>query len=1100
MKRNKVLLGLIVGLMTLAGGGADAQTGKKFYEVGPSNIGGEVSSLVLDINDTTRNTLYAGAATGGLFVRTTDTNLLRRLYTSLGADESRIARLAVDTTIWHHIPYFNPSGREVSLPISCMVQGSDGALYIGTGNVNRKYSSNYHALSSPGRGIYRFDPVACQFTMLVGSNSENFSSVNDLDYINRDGNFNLYAATPKGLFRWRVSSSGDWASQEPFEIYSDAVDEIKISRSTKVAYFSGHMRLCKIGDAAVGNTEISRRISDITNSNTAFANARRIRLAMAPTDPSYVYAMVIQRNGMMENLYLTTNGQTWQTITTSTVVPFSVNSGVSVGTIAVDPQNPKRVIIAGDNIWIGEGYVDGSLYQWTTASSHEHALMAFSGDYMSSAYGNRGFVHSGIHQIVPAYRIHRYTDSEGEPQSYDYHDYYIATNGGIFSTVYFGRYENISRGLNNVEINSIAVCPDGSIITGAHNNSSPIIEAHMAHVGGTPWLSWFDDGSLGNLNHDANVLFMAGSGGAVAASAFQRYRPSDEARRTIFTSSGNAQLGRTYADYLDYTNATTWTTGQGFMTSEIVDGPEIGFLSLWETDKNEFFNSTVKLVIDTLSYIFRKREGTDVYDTVWLALPGTTTAVRLQYNEEQMKWDTIPVGEGYGSSFKIKRGDKVILSSRAHADYPFEHTFTANQLAKDTVVAINPIQSRMVTIGTRAGQYGSPSDKCAVWYSWQPTDFTKVFDIDEFNSGDFGASANSPHEKLHFWSPILEINRAYPAYKNMFPRNAVISRDGLHVYVSAYDTLTKQSMLFRVSGFENADYTLPNYKVMQNFSVDAGSEQILQIDTFRVNGSTLFPRPISSLAVDPREGQDRLILTFDEISDNYANVAVIDNPSTNLTAITPMSIASYPSIPAYCALVEDSTGTIYVGTSNGVFTKQGNGTWQVYENIPDIPVPAMCQQTNKLPVRRTLTHTGITPNSNVFAKTKWPRAIYFGTFGRGVFMDMTYVTDTVNEVADSADYTPVGIPTVRNLGLNSVSLYPNPVFNQANIVVNSAVAGVAHLRVYDLNGRLVISRKLGQASEGENLYSFQTQGMSKGMYLVNVIIGGHTAATKMMVR
>jgi hypothetical protein len=57
MKRNKVLLGLYVGLLTLAGGVANAQTNSRFYEVGPDNIGGQVSSFVLDRQDTNRTTI-----------------------------------------------------------------------------------------------------------------------------------------------------------------------------------------------------------------------------------------------------------------------------------------------------------------------------------------------------------------------------------------------------------------------------------------------------------------------------------------------------------------------------------------------------------------------------------------------------------------------------------------------------------------------------------------------------------------------------------------------------------------------------------------------------------------------------------------------------------------------------------------------------------------------------------------------------------------------------------------------------------------------------------------------------------------------------------
>ncbi|MBR4774151.1 MAG: hypothetical protein IK010_06960, partial [Bacteroidales bacterium] len=61
MKIYKVLLGLFAGVLALNGGVANAQ----FYEIGPANIGGQVSSLVLDNQDANRSTLYAGATSGG---------------------------------------------------------------------------------------------------------------------------------------------------------------------------------------------------------------------------------------------------------------------------------------------------------------------------------------------------------------------------------------------------------------------------------------------------------------------------------------------------------------------------------------------------------------------------------------------------------------------------------------------------------------------------------------------------------------------------------------------------------------------------------------------------------------------------------------------------------------------------------------------------------------------------------------------------------------------------------------------------------------------------------------------------------------------------
>ena len=41
---------------------------------------------------------------------------------------------------------------------------------------------------------------------------------------------------------------------------------------------------------------------------------------------------------------------------------------------------------------------------------------------------------------------------------------------------------------------------------------------------------------------------------------------------------------------------------------------------------------------------------------------------------------------------------------------------------------------------------------------------------------------------------------------------------------------------------------------------------------------------------------------------------------------------------------------------------------------------------------------------------------------------------------------------------------------------------------------------LGYVAEGEHCYTLDCSGMNKGMYLVNLIIGGYTSAVKMVVR
>lgn len=1067
MKRNKVLLGLYVGLLTLAGGVANAQTGR-FYEIGPDNVGGEVSCLVVDNRDTSRNTLFAGAATGGLFIKTESVDILRTLYNNLSVSDSMAELLVNSHDTWHRVPFYE-NGKEISLPISCMAQAPSGELFIGTGSDDYAYGSTYGKMSRKGMGLYRYIPSTNTFVLIPTTNTTNdtsFSVINCvLAYHDGDALY-LYVGTNSGLYRWLMMDGNDNWSATPTKVFPGRVDEMVISRPNKTGFFSSGNQLYRIGNVTA--TPSNLHPINISSSNQAFGGSNTaIKLAVSQTDSTFLYAMVINQYGRMDALYMSNNEQTWYPLSTSTVMPITYNDGRMCGAIAIDPQNPRRVIIGGTTVMVGEGYSDGAYFQWTTSSASEHELNF--GDYMATVFNNTSFVHSGIHQIVPVYHIDGVND---------YHTVFFATDGGVYSSKFYGHdgfdtIMGVNRGLNNMQINGLAVCPDGSLIMGANDNACPVVETHLAHFGGEARISWYDDGRLGNLNHDANIIW-TDNGGAVAASAFQQVYPT--ARRTIFTSSANGNIGRTYADYLDYTNTTTWTTGEGFLTDQITGGPAIGSLALWETENNTAFNSYVTMGVDTLGYIFRQNGNR--WDTIWV--------------------NDTAYGANRGGNFQIRRGDKVLFHSRGHADYPFEYTFQSPQRAKDSVTVLNPIQSRMVCVGDfpAAGMGATESDIRAIWYSWQPTDFTKVW-----SSGDYqSAIQETPelHNRLHYWAPIYGIQRsAAKGTLTHYPRQAVFSNDGLFVYVSVYDEATHQSMLVRISGFENVDFSKNNHDVKNDLNY-SNQVTILQYDTLRYNNSVWMPRAISNITYDGRNGADRLVLTFEDYSNAMTNVAIVENASTT-PSFTEIPLTDI-TLPAYCAIVEDSTGAIYVGTEDGVYVKRGSNGWQAYNKLSGVPVTNIVQQTHKLPIRHNLTHTGITANNFVFAKTKWPRAIYFATYGRGVFMDMQYVTDTTNEVVDSVDFEPVGIPTVHGTGMNSVSLFPNPVTDEANLTIAANVAGIAVVRVYDINGRMVKEQNLGYVAEGESDYTLDCTGMSKGMYLVNVIISGHTAATKMVVR
>lgn len=1043
MKSNKVLLGLFVGLLTLAGGAVNAQN---FYEIGPDNIGGQVSSIVIDKSDASGVTLYAGATNGGLFVKSSSIATLRNLYQNLGKNQD----LGNDTNIWHRVPYYTANGLEMSLPISCMVQGStehgDNSIYIGTGSsVFSQGTTYYSAMSRKGMGIFRYNATNNSFNVLPGT--EDIEAVNDIDYIYRDGKTYLFAATSSGLRRV-VLENGAIVNDTLF--FPGNVRDIQIIRSRRTGYFSVAGNVYRIGDLT--RAHLTNPVN-VSATNTAFGGSNdAILFAVAPSNNNYLYAMVINAAGLLSAVYLTTNEQTWVRLSSETVAPFYYD-GRTCGAIAVDPTNPRHVIMGGNSVWAGEGYSDNGYFFWSQASSSENSLNG--GNYMSQVFSSYSFVHSGINQIFPV------DNGDGTV------NYYFATNGGVFtsnSNLY--PFYNISRGLNNLQITGIAVAADGTIISGAMGNACPLIETvndhNVSDVEGyrNSNVSWYDNGSR-VINHNANIVWY-GNGNQTAASSFQQVMP--QSRRTIFTSSSN--MGRAYADYLDFTNTNTWTADTSFTSNSNKGSYGMTTMYLWETDHDTYFNSNVKMGVDTLGYVQRLVNG--VWDTVWVNDPAN--------------------GDARGSKFQVLAGDTLTFFSRGHADYPFKYVPQTNFLAKDSITVKNPIQSRMVTVGA-LNKVSS-----AVFYTWQPSDFTRVWDANEMIAHP---------DKCIVWSPVFIITRSADS---LYLRNAVVSNDGRYVYCSAYvpegNSNLNKSMLFRISGFENIDFNMSNVRVRDSLSFE-NPHHLLHVDTIRVNNSIWFDRPISSIAVDPREGEDRIVLTFEHYDDTYGNVAILENASTTTgnPTFVPITVGDelLNHLPVYSAIVEKTHGDIYAGTADGLYIRNhADGSWAIDSALHGIPVTAMCQQVKNYPVRRNLTHTGITANKYVFAKTKWPGAIYYGTYGRGIFMDMSYVTDFSNDIADEADY--LDIPTVLSNGANTLSLYPNPVCGDAHLTLNAETAGNAIINIYDLNGRRVVSRNLGHVAEGEHSFTISTEGMAKGMYLINVVISGQTAAAKMIVR
>ena len=1007
MKSRNVLLGLFVGICVCFAGPVSAQKANyrsdKLVEIGPDNIGGRATSLVVM---GPFGAAYAGAASGGLYSFT---------------DEK-----------WDYMPCYL-DGKEVTLPISSLVKFDDTTILIGTGESYYPKANRIKRFTPMGRGLFLFNTRTKEFTSLPATVPQNgvgdFACVNEMDLFSDHGTTYVFVATPSGLYRWAATSPADMMGT-PAKVFDGNVDDVKLSGELNRAFFTSGGSFYKISNVIGASEPV-----DITSSCSAFGpNAARIFIAVAPTDQSYIYAMVTNKKGLLSGVYVTRNTNSWQLISTSTVIPFNTLApATTCGAISVSPNDPTLIYIAGSDIWRGKGYVEDAPYQWSAISNNENTLNT--GDYMASVYSYYAFVHSGIHKIVADSRTPMY----GEEM---YTNYFILTDGGIYhGEAGMESFLNFNSGFNSVQINSLDVLPDGSLISGANSNGCPFIEARMEHHGGIADTTWYDPQGT-NMNHKANILWMR-DGGAVAASRFTQYEPLS--RRTIFVSGANGNIGRAYGDYSNYTNTQTWTYGEAFMSNLIEGGPTIGELSLWETSGEIAHKDSVTFIIDTLASVIRGGE---------------------EYQLHQ--------------NFQVLAGDSIVVLDVAHASYPFYHVFDHDFIVRDEMhqKVETPYASRILAITTEAGYPQNTN----VTYCWRPTDFRMVYD--ESN-------------ETRFWSHIYCVNSA--SYPHYYARRAVLSRDGDAAIVVVENDSIGKSFIARVKGLAAIDYSksVPAVRDIINYKVES---RVTTTDTIMTSDTGwFFPGRISFIAIDPRADKDNVIVTFDAVEAGSPNVAYIENVTSASPVITYYTVGPEGN-PAYSALIEYTTGSVFIGTEHGVFFAENpqSATWTEYGAFDGVPVTAICQQTSAFPVIRYTGHDGVTEEPYIFPRTKWPYAIYFGTYGRGIFMDSTYVTDHTNEILDPRGV--LDIPSVASTGAGEIRFYPNPATASTTMQLSVATAGQAVMNIYDVNGRCVMSKSLGRVAEGETTYTIDCSGLARGMYLVNVLVGDSKATSKLVVR
>jgi len=420
---RNILLGLtafVIGILPAQAGKGDVQknrkSGSEWVSVGPSDVPGRVLAILVDKDENMR--IYAGTAGGGLWITTNG-----------GASWNRCAG------------YTGPAA------VSAIAQGNDGRLYVGTGEgLNPGYAipgviDNVNPYGIIGNGVYVSDNKGDNFSHLTATAS--WREVNALAYDSE--NNKLYAATNVGL---QVSSDKGGSFTQVPGITSKVFDVKTGSDGSVICTLYGDVRV---------STDNGNTFTSACGTGNKIPNGMgRISVAIAPSDPSIMYAMAgdDRVSSGFGGVYLSENsGISWRRIFNPGGYDNPIGAayyGSYQNTIAVSPTNPGKVLV-GSRL----------LYEITKADSTQKDengdILYAKTRLMIREAGQEPILVTGVHSIF-----------------YSGTTVYLATSSGILYSIYDGMiFSSRNRALSNLQIYSMSVGNNGRVVLGTRG-SGPI--------------------------------------------------------------------------------------------------------------------------------------------------------------------------------------------------------------------------------------------------------------------------------------------------------------------------------------------------------------------------------------------------------------------------------------------------------------------------------------------------------------------------------------------------------------------------------------------------------------------------------------------------